>query len=92
MLIQSCRAVGPLRQDALISVGDFVDAAEKVNDDGARRGLFSHTFTGKPEGKQHPQPWAGICFEHKQNGTSTFLHLGVAQRTQNAVIDGIIQK
>lgn len=28
MLIQSCRAVGPLRQGALISVGDFVDAAE----------------------------------------------------------------
>ena len=78
------------RQD--IGKIDFVDTAEELDDYGAGRRLAHIAAAEKPAGQQYAQPGAWIRFQQEHDRLPGFAGLLDADRREDAVVQGIIEK
>lgn len=69
-----------------------MDPAQEVDDDGARSGFFGQTFAEEPSSNQDTKTRSRIGFNEVENGFAVFGNLSNAQRTEDAVIDRIVQE
>lgn len=70
-----------------------MDAAEEVDDQGARCGLAGHViFREEPVGEEYACARARIGFDHVEDGFAGLGDLFGAEGSEDAVIDGVVQE
>lgn len=87
----SSQQEGRVHQD--IREGNFVDTAEKVDDQSPRSGLAGHRiFREEPVSQENACAGARIGFNHVENGLACFGDLFRAEGSEDAVVDGVVQE
>jgi hypothetical protein len=71
---------------------DFVNAAQKVNNDGSGRGLLDFPLTAQPVRREQAESGARIALQQKEDGFAGLLRFGYSQRRQDTVVDGVVDE
>ena len=71
---------------------DFVDAAEKLDNHGSRSRLARISPAEKPVCEQYAQSGTGVGFEQEHDRLPRFAGLFDADRREDSVIDGVVEK
>ena len=70
-----------------------MDAAEQMNDDGARSGVLGHLILGEhPVCQQNAEARARVGFQHVHDGLTHYLNLLCTQRGKYAVVNSVVQE